>query len=56
MQNMELNKLSDDEIERVNGGKNIDFDSDSEYGKMLLSNICPECMRTNRGLGIGSSR
>ncbi len=46
------NRLSDDDLDKVNGGFEI-LSEESEYGEMVLSGICPKCFLNSNGRNNG---
>lgn len=51
MQNMEQNRLSDDELENVNGG--TEYEPTSTGAAMIFEGVCPECYKRSGGTELG---
>ena len=51
MQNMEHNRLSDDELENVNGGTG--YAPTSSEAAMIFEGVCPECYKRSGGTELG---
>ncbi len=51
MQNMEQNRLSDDELENINGGTG--YEPTSTEAAMVFEGVCPECYKRSGGTELG---
>lgn len=51
MQNFEKNRLTDDELEKVNGG--TEYKPNSVEASMIFEGVCPECYKKSGGTELG---